>query len=222
MATAPLWQLALLQTIGPVITVLFGTWAIARITARAQRRREEQQLRHDLIVEMAETASSLYLATQRYWRARDRENVTGEALQALRIWLDEKYHEKRGRGEALEARLQVIFDCGEPRQHWHATMDLLTVRYFQLTDPDNVANFEANAGQKHSGLPLADLRDAKLVLDAYRKRLNAAVSSVRMEPLIEEGDRHVNNWLLSRARLIANWFRFRDHRSKLRPPLSPA
>jgi hypothetical protein len=38
----------LLQTIGPVITVLFGTWAIARTTTRAQRRREEQQLRHDL------------------------------------------------------------------------------------------------------------------------------------------------------------------------------
>ena len=130
MANAPLWQLALLQIIGPAVTVIFGTWAIARITVRAQRRREEQQLRHDLIVGMAETASGLYLATQRYWIARDRENARPEQLQALRTWLDERYHESRGRGEALEARLRVIFGLGQARQHWHATMDLLTVRYY--------------------------------------------------------------------------------------------
>ena len=94
MANAPFWQLALLQTIGPAITVRFGTWAISRITTRAQRRREEQQLRHDLIAEMAETASSLYLATQRYWRARDRENLTGKPLHAVRTWLDGQYHQK--------------------------------------------------------------------------------------------------------------------------------
>jgi hypothetical protein len=224
MTDLPFWQSALLQTIGPAITLPFGTWAIAHITARAQRQREEQQLRHDLIVEMAETASSLYLATQRYWRARERENVTGEPLQALRTWLDEQYHEKRGRGEALEARLQVIFDCGEPRQHWHATMDLLTVRYFQLTDPNNVANFERNAGPKHSGLPLEDLKEAKLVLDSYRERLNAAVSSVRTEPLTTKGDRRKRplSALLLRLRLISDWVRLHGRRSKLGPPLSPA
>lgn len=186
MANAPFWQLALLQTIGPLITVLFGTWAIARITARAQRRREEQQLRHDLIVEMAETASSLYLATQRYWRARDRDKVGADQLQVLRTWLDERYHECRGRGEAVQTRLEVIFGLGPARRHWHATIDLLTVRYFQLTDPHNIVNFKANAGENHSGLTIGALNNPKLVLDHYRKRLNEAVTAVRTERFMAE------------------------------------
>ena len=74
MGNAPFWQLAILQSIGPLNTVLIGTLAIglwaSRITAQTQQRREYQQFRHDLIVEMAETASALHLATQRYWRAR--------------------------------------------------------------------------------------------------------------------------------------------------------
>jgi hypothetical protein len=186
MANLPFWQSALLQIIGPGITVGFGSWAIAGITARAQRRRAVQQLRHDLIVEMAETASSMYLATQRYWRARDRDKLGPEQLQVLRTWLDKRYQKSRGRGEALQTRLEVLFGFGPARRHWHATMDLLTVRYFQLTDPNNIVNFEANAGEAHSGLLMEDLQDPKLVLDHYRKRLNAAVTAVQSEPFMAE------------------------------------
>lgn len=75
MANAAFWRSVVLQAIGPLITVFVGSLVIgplaAGITARVQRRREEQQLRHDLIVGMAETTSALYLATQRYWRAKD-------------------------------------------------------------------------------------------------------------------------------------------------------
>jgi len=56
MGNAPFWQLAILQSIGPLNTVLIGTLAIglwaSRITAQTQQRREYQQFRHDLIVEM--------------------------------------------------------------------------------------------------------------------------------------------------------------------------
>jgi hypothetical protein len=79
----------------------------------------------------------------------------------------------------------------------NATMDLLTVRYFQLTDPNNATNFERNAGPEHSGLPLEDLTKPKLVLDSYKERLSAAVSSVRTEPLVvDEAERRRRSSLL--------------------------
>ena len=184
MANAPLWQLVLLQAIGPMITVLFGTWAIARITARTRRRREEQQLRHDLIVEMAETASSLYLAAQRYSRVRDSDNLDADQLQALRTWLDERYRECRGRGKALLTRLEVIFGPGPVRSHWGATIDLLTARYFQLTDPNKIVNFRGNAGEERSDLTVEALKNPKLVLGHYRQHLSEAVAAVRTEPLV--------------------------------------
>ena len=184
MANAPLWQLVLLQAIGPMITVLFGTWAIARIIARTQRRREEQQLRHDLIVGIAETARSLYLATQRYSRARDNDELGAEQLHALRTWLDERYRECRGRGKALQKRLEVIFGSGPARSHWDATIDLLTERYFQLTDPKTIVNFSANAGEEHSGLTVEALKNPKLVLGDYRRHLSEAVAAIRTEPLV--------------------------------------
>jgi len=173
MANAPFWQLALLQTIGPAITVLFGTWAIARITAHAQRRREEQQLRHDLIVEMSETASSLYLATQRFRRAQD-ESSEKDQLQTLRGWLAEQYHEKRAHGDAVEQRIRVNFPPDGPERHWHATMDLLTILYFQLMGYSSPGTYARNAGREHSGLTVSEMEDLQTVRDHYRQRLAGA------------------------------------------------
>jgi len=228
MANAPFWQLVILQSIGPLITVLIGTLAIgllaSRITARAQQRREDQQLRHDLIVEMAETASALYLATQRYWRARDRDNATADQLQTLRTWLDERYHEIRVRGQALETRLGVAFRFRDAKRHWHATMDLLTVRYFQLTDPKNDAALDANAGEEHSGLSGPELRDPKTVLDAYHKRLDQAVNAARTDLLAPEQDlqEHPVTALFSRLKLTLAGPRLGNRRANLGSHRSPA
>jgi hypothetical protein len=228
MANAPFWQLAVLQAIGPLITVFVGSLAIgllaAGITSRAQRRREEQQLRHDLIVGMAETASALYLATQRYWRARDREKVSADQLQVLRSWLDERYHESRVRGEALQTRLQVVFGFGQARRHWHATMDLLTVRYFRLTDPDNMKVLEENEGSEHSGLRVEELLRPKTILNAYHRRLDEAVEAVRTELLASGGDpgRSPIKALLPRLKMAPAWFRLGDRLSVVGRPLSPS
>jgi hypothetical protein len=228
MANAPFWQLAILQSIGPLITVLIGTLAIgflaSRITARAQQRREDQQLRHNLIVEMAEAASALYLATQRYWRARDRDKATADQLQTLRTWLDERYHEVRVRGQALETRLGVAVQFRDAKRHWHATMDLLTVRYFQLTDPDNNAALDRNAGEEHSGLSSAELRNPQIVLDAYHKRLDQAVNAVRTELLAPEQDRqkHPVKAIFSRLKLTPSGGRIGKRRANLGSRRSPA
>ncbi len=185
MATLPFEQALAVQAVGPLITILLGSLivgpVIAWITAQSQRRREDYRLREELTVAMTEIASAMYLATQRYWRARDRQRVEGEKLSDLREWLEEQYHFNRIRGEALEVRLRTMFRSDVAKWHWHATMDLLTARYFQLTDPDNLANFEANSGPFHSGLSVEELRVPRTVLDCYRKRLDEAVGAVRTE-----------------------------------------
>ena|SRR5258708_2037630 len=77
------WQKLLLQSVGPLITAVVGTLIIgtfvAWITRRAQERRAgsqlqeeriraQNQLRLQLIGQMTEAASSLYMATQNYRR----------------------------------------------------------------------------------------------------------------------------------------------------------
>lgn len=191
MAALPFEQVLIIQAVGPLITVLLGTMivgpVVAWITASSQRRREDHQLREGLIVSMTEIASAMYLATQRYWRARDRQKLRGQKLIDMEEWLGEQYHLNRIRGEALEVRLRTIFRSDAARRHWHATMDLLTARYFQLTDPDNPVNFEANAGPDHSGLSAAELRVPRTVLEAYRKRLDEAIGAVRSERTLTLG-----------------------------------
>lgn len=184
----PFWQRAILALIGPLFTVIGGSLVVgpivARITERAQRRRQDRELREQIIVEMTQTASAIYLETQRYWRATQRESTPGERLAALRDSLDERYHAARVSGEALETRLRIYFSDDAPRQAWHATMDLLTVRYFQVIKLDTDALLRANAGPEHSGLTVEQMRDPKRVLDSYRERLLAATEAVLDTPRI--------------------------------------
>jgi len=185
MGNAPFWQLAILQSIGPLNTVLIGTLAIglwaSRITAQTQQRREYQQFRHDLIVEMGRDSQRPPSRDAAVLAGQDRDNATADQLQTLRTWLDERYHEIRVHGQALETRLGVAFRFRDAKRHWHATMDLLSVRNFQLTDPKNDAALDANAGEEHSGLSGAELRNPKTVLDAYHQRLGQVVNAVRSQ-----------------------------------------
>jgi hypothetical protein len=64
----------LLQSVGPLVTAVVGTLIIGTfvtwITRKVQERRAEYQLRIQLIDQMTETASSLYMTTQNYWRKK--------------------------------------------------------------------------------------------------------------------------------------------------------
>jgi hypothetical protein len=97
-------------------------------------------------------------------------------------------------------------------------MDLLTARYFQLTDPTNITNFEANAGQEHSGLSVEDLQIPGAVLTAFRKRLDEAINEVRIGLLTWE--KNSRQGLLPRRRLISNWVRLGGRHSSLGLPLA--
>ena len=203
----------LLQVAGPLVTVIFGTLIVgtfvARITRQAQERRadsllQEERLRADnqlrderlrsenqrrlqFIDEMTETASRLYAVSQTYWRKRYREGVSGAELVPYRVEMDQQYRASTIMGEVIERRLEAYFLSPDPRQLWHAAMDLLTVRYFTLIDLATDALLEANEGDEHSGLTIADLRRPEIVLPTYRKvKLPAAARAVmecQMRPL---------------------------------------
>jgi hypothetical protein len=185
MSDMPFWQAAILQAIGPSITVSIGGFLAALFTARIQQQREDQQLRRDLIDSMAATASALYLATQQYWRIKMSLPAASE-LQIARSLLDEKYQENRVRGEVLETRLGGTFRTTGAKRYWHGVTDLLTVRYFQLIDKATDGLLRANAGPEHSGLSVDELRNPKSVLDAYHQRLDQAIKAVRTDPLAYE------------------------------------
>ena len=196
----PFWQRAVLAAIGPIVAALVGTLGIglfaARITARAQQRRQDRDLREQIIVEMTQTAGTLYFETQRYWRATKREATSPERLAELRMSIDERYHSARVAGEALEMRLRVYFSTDRPRLLWHATMDLLTVRYFQVVDLATDALLRANAGPEHSGLTVDQLKDVKLLLDTYRARILEATRAVLDEPRFDQKGTETKGWLL--------------------------
>jgi hypothetical protein len=179
----PFWQELLLQIVGPLIGALgigvFATW----ITRKAQDRRRASQLRGDLISQMTRAASRLYFSLKEYSERKTLENVDDSELARLRSELDKQYQETRVDGEVLERRLDAYFVSKEPSRLWHATMDLLRARYWQVIGrPENWQS--SNAGREHSGLTIEELKDIGLVLKTYQEKLRAATRAVLDEQLL--------------------------------------
>jgi len=192
------WEQLLLQSVGPLVTAVVGTLIIgvfvARITRKAQERRADNQLqeeriraqnqlRLELIGQMTESASSLYMATQNFWRKKEIEKVGNDALAKHREELDQQYRASRVVGEVIERRLEAYFLSNDPKALWHATMDLLTVRYFHLIGLASENLLERNAGAEHTGLSVEQLRDQGLVLKTYREKLITGAQAVLQRPI---------------------------------------
>ena len=182
MAEPTLLQQALLETIGPVTTVVVGGVVVAGVAKWLERRREVEAARLRLTEEMPQAAFRFYLETQRFWRATTRERLTGEQLVPVRQRFDDQYLSFREDGELIERRMRTWFRDDEPRRHWHAVVDLLTVRYFQLLEQATPALLKDNSGPDHSGLTEFELLSPTNVLDAYRNRLDEATAAVRTSP----------------------------------------
>ena len=205
-----------IAAVGPLVAAVVGSLIVgllvSKIADRTQQRRLDAQLREQLIVEMTQAASALYFQTQRYWRATSDKSpvklaLTPDQLHAIRLSLDECYQTSRVAGEALEARLRTLFeDTGVkeieakngnvqeatkwtttvPWRLWHATMDLLTVRYFQVVGGASEELRRINAGREHSLLSVEDLNVPKRLLVAYRERLLQAITAVQSSPLVSK------------------------------------
>jgi hypothetical protein len=192
------WEKLLLQSVGPLVTAVVGTLIIgtfvAWITRKAQERRADDQLREErtraenqlrlqLIGQMTEVASSLYMATQNFWRKKNVERVGSDELDQHRKELDQQYRASRVLGEVIERRLEAYFLSSDPKMLWHATMDLLTVRYFHLIGLTTDNLLRANAGKEHTGLSVEQLTDQKLVLQTYREKLIQSAQAVLKGPI---------------------------------------
>jgi len=175
-----------LQLISPVITATVGTLIIgslaAWITRRAQDRRVNNQLRHQLVTQMTEAASTFHFEAQRYRRASRAIGNEGMELEDIRKWLADQYVKTRVTGEILESRLAGYFTSDRPRLLWHRTMDLCAIRYFALLglDIDNLR--EKNAGPEHTNLTVEELMNEQLVLENYRRSLRDSIRAVLEEP----------------------------------------
>jgi hypothetical protein len=187
------WEKLILQSVGPLVGAVVGTLIIGTfvewITRKAQKRRAdielleertraENGLRVKLIGLMTDAASSLYIATQQFWRKRDVEKIGGDDLNAQRKELDQQYRATRVQGEVIERQLEAYFPSSDPRMLWHATMDLLTVRYFHLIGLATDNLLQANAGAEHTGLSVEQLKDQRLLLKTYREKLVASAQAV--------------------------------------------
>lgn len=171
-ALRPFWKEFILSLSGPLSTVLIGTLIVglfvSRITEAAQGRREDSMLRADLIRELAEVGTALYLATQHYQRTLDAITPPAAPDDRERATLDREYLRARAQADALEARLVAYFVDERRLRTWHSISDLLSVRYFQLIGRANDAYLAANSGPNHSGLTVKQLKDIKIAQDAYK------------------------------------------------------
>lgn len=190
----PFWQDLVLQLAGPVFAALVGTavlgYVAQRIARRTQDAREIQKLRDEFVRDATSAAVGLYVATQRFWRATNAHangDVTDGSLEKERAILDEQYRASRVEGEILECRFYAYFAEDTARRLMHRVMDLLTVRYFQLIGRDTPALLEINAGEAHSGLTVAELRNANAVLGAYRTTLLMTVESLVSDEVSIQG-----------------------------------
>lgn len=205
-ASDPLWERLIVAATGPLVTVLVGGLIVWAATRKIEQKREDRlrereesrqdaqasrelrarddALRHELVTMMTDCASTLYLATQHVERLKedlgadpDRSLRQAEYEEHRRA-LDQQYLKSRAAGQALEYRLGGYFTSDEPSRLWHGVQDLLTVRYFQVTDRATPALLGRSAGEGHSGLTEDELRQPGLVKAAYHATMHKAVDLV--------------------------------------------
>lgn len=181
----PLWERLLVAATGPVVTAALALLVLNVVTSWAQRRRDASETRESLATELTETANSLYLALQAFWRAaRDvpvRDRRPSPVLAGDREHLDAVYQEARSKGQVLEQRLKIYFAATQPSSSWHRVTDLLTVRYFLLLEGDDERRARIrniNAGPRHSGLTATELDNPSRLLAAYRQALAETIASL--------------------------------------------
>lgn len=183
--TGPLLEQVIVAATGPIVTALLALLVANQVTMWAQKRKDAAQTRESLSTEITETANTLYLALQVFWRAARDTPLSRRASEAglanERAAVNEAYQEARIRGEIIEQRLRVYFSSPQPVRCWHRVVDLLTVRYFLLLEGDEAKRASIrrkNAGSEHSGLTEAQLDEPRILLESYRRALDETFLSI--------------------------------------------
>jgi hypothetical protein len=111
-AETPFWQQLLLNSIGPLVTVVIGSLIVgtfaANITRSAQDRRAEGQLRRDMVTEGAEIIAKMWYAYSRYLRALGELKDESELAERRKAF-DESWPEMQVRVEVFHHRLKAYY-----------------------------------------------------------------------------------------------------------------
>ncbi|GAB2709756.1 hypothetical protein ACX801_12410 [Arthrobacter bambusae] len=176
----------LLALIPAVVTILGGGVAVHLIVQQSQKRSRLKELCESLSFEMWETAYAFYHRTQeQIWRNKYGQKTDFEALA-------EDYEAFRVAGRVLEAKLGANSEDQRAKWLWHGVVDMLGVRFYQLTQPqrridDFIASHRTHPF-KVDEIPSdvlslfpdeVGLRDDRIVLAAFIKMLDASVLAVR-------------------------------------------
>jgi hypothetical protein len=181
----------ILAIVGPATASILGTLiigvALTNASRRYQERRESHEIRQDLMMQMTQSANELNFAIMHYTRALDGRLGADQTTSDLAPILHDQYRKTKSVGHALEVRLRAYFGSGEPAQLWHATQDLLSVRYFSAIGQATAELLESDAGPEHSGLSVDELQDDAQVYSSFRMALRRATNSVLSSPMIPLG-----------------------------------
>jgi hypothetical protein len=203
MAGSAFWHQAGLNAVGPLVTAIVGGFivvlAVYLITTTLQARRSATELKHQLISEMTEAASTLYQYVGAYHRALEARGLLEERsvgaelvpaqndseLYDLRHRVLNCYPMARVKQEVLEARLRAYFFDDRVPVAWHAVRDCLLVLYnlavgapVKRWDLVAVQNAKGYLERYHTSLLMDQLSDWSTVYYAYRRHLGAAANLV--------------------------------------------
>lgn len=177
----------LLNLVGPLALVCFGTFGLRLLTDRVSRRRATTELRQRLAFEMTEAAYGLYFGLTHHRRQIAHRRMSDDIATDARRALDADYVRQRVAMGAIQARLEVYFDKEtEPSRGWHRVIDLLTAFYFTVVRAPETQLDEVRrrvGGREHTGLTVQQLADPDQIIAAFEASLPASVTSVLRSPL---------------------------------------
>jgi hypothetical protein len=180
----PLPNQIVVQAVGPLVTVIFGGFALSFITRQFQKRDADQKLRREMALEVARTGGLFCALAAAVMRAK----ATGDSalIEPARLALANHFDNFIVEGGVLERRLASY--ALSPAEHWHAATDCATVLYYHLTDaPDSTMkrifaiNENGYGGKIHSGLSGNDLRDQGKLMDQLNQEISNAAAGIQGE-----------------------------------------
>lgn len=186
MTKEPWSEKLLLVVAGPLTTTIVGSLLVGIIVNtlldRKRQKDSDREFRKITISEISRVASSFYIDMVLYnrWATTVSDKVRSKdtaKVDALR----QSYRQFQIEAAALESRIDAYFAKDNPREWWHATTDLLTVRYHHVMRSASDTTFKRHQRQaevQHSGLTLSELWDQSTVIKCYKIALKQSIIAI--------------------------------------------
>jgi hypothetical protein len=178
---AVFWRQVTLNAVSPIVAAVFGGIAVNFVVRLAQRRRERQQLRSSLSLDMMRAAYGFYrplievirresYATHQKRADRHLFAVRSKTQQQSIDFGDlvHQYEEFRIIARVIEEQLRVDFRKTNARWLWHGAVDMLSARYYRLAHiPERFNDMIKTHGEHKDEIP-EHIRKLFMTLDDYR------------------------------------------------------